>query len=120
MVERLSEQILFYIRKEKSWMTKEFNRHHLIPSSRGWLTNKYNINTVPISEHTRWHTRCWNDTPVEAICRVLLRNEKIRTDNFRADLMAVLDNYINNYYNKKAYDWVIKSEVQNVLNLERN
>lgn len=100
-------------------MTKEFNRHHEIPSSKWGLTNKYNINVVPIGEHTRWHTRCGNDTPVEAICRVLLRNEKIWSDNFRADLMAVLDNYINNYYNPKAHDWVIKSEIQRVLELQK-
>lgn len=100
-------------------MEKEFNRHHLIPASKTGLTNKYNINLVNAKEHARWHTRCWNDTPVEAICRVLLWNEKIRTDNFRADLMAVLDNYINNYYNAKAHDWVIKSEIQKVLELER-
>ena len=101
-------------------MSKEFNRHHLIPSSKWGLTNKYNIQTTEIGEHSRRHTWCWNDTPVEAICRVLLWNEKIRSDNFRADLMAVLDNYINNYYNPKAHDWVIKSEIQNVLNLQRN
>ena len=27
-------------------MTKEFNRHHEIPSSKGGLTNKYNIHVV--------------------------------------------------------------------------
>lgn len=100
-------------------MTKEFNRHHEIPSSKWGLTNKYNIHVVNVKEHQRWHTRCWNDTPVEAICRVLLRNEKVRSDNFRADLMAVLDNYLNNYYNPKAHKWVIKSEIQRVLELEK-
>lgn len=101
-------------------MTKEFNRHHLIPSSKGGLTNKYNIQQTEVNAHSRWHTWCGNDTPVEAICRVLLWNEKIWTDNFKADLMWVLDNYINNYYNRKAYEGVIKSEIQTVLNLERN
>lgn len=100
-------------------MVKEFNRHHEIPSSKGGLTNKYNIHTVNVKEHQRWHTRCWNDTPVEAICRVLLWNEKVWSDNFRADLMAVLDNYLNNYYNPKAHNWVIKSEIQRVLELEK-
>ena len=98
---------------------KEFNRHHLIPSSKTGLTNKYNVTLVNAWEHDRWHRWCSNDTPVEAICRVLLRNEKIWSDNFRADLMWVLDNYINNYYNKKAHDWVIKSEIQRVLELQR-
>ena len=100
-------------------MEKEFNRHHLIPASKWWLTNKYNINLVDTKEHSRRHTRCWNDTPVEAICRVLLWNEKIRTDNFRADLMAVLDNYINNYYTKKSHQGTIKSEIESVLSLEK-
>ena len=100
-------------------MEKTINRHHLIPASKGWLTNKYNINYVEVWPHTRRHTWCWNDTPIEAICRVLLWNEKIWTENFRADLMAVLDNYINNYYNKKAHDGLIKSEVQRVLELEK-
>lgn len=101
-------------------MEKEFNRHHCVPASKWWLTNKYNINLVNAKEHARWHTRCWNDTPVEALCRVLLWNEKIRTDNFRADLMAVLDNYINNYYNAKAYTGAIKSEIWRVLELEKS
>lgn len=96
-----------------------FNRHHLIPSSKWGLTNKYNINLVPIKEHSRRHTRCGNDTPVEALCRVLLWNEKIWSSNFRADLMGVLDNYINNYYNTKAIQGTIKSEIQTVLNLEK-
>lgn len=99
-------------------MKEEFNRHHLIPASKWWLTNKYNINLVDVKEHARWHNWCSNDTPVEAICRVLLRNEKIWTDNFRADLMAVLDNYINNYYNEKAHSWMIRSETESVLSLE--
>lgn len=101
-------------------MPKEFNRHHLIPSSKWWLTNKYNIQQTEINAHARRHNWCWNDTPVEAICRVLLWNEKIRTDNFRADLMAVLDNYINNYYNAKAYTGAIKSEIWRVLELEKS
>lgn len=33
--------------------------------------------------------------------------------------MAVLDNYIHNYYNKKAFQGIIKSEAQRVLDLER-
>ncbi len=100
-------------------MEKVYNSHHLVPSSKWGLTNKYNINSVEVKEHNRWHIWCWNDTPVEALCRVLLWNEKIWTDNFRADLMAVLDNYINNYYNPKAHQWVIKSEVKKVLSLEK-
>jgi hypothetical protein len=50
---------------------------------------------------------------------VLLWNEKIWSANFRADLMAVLDNYINNYYNPKAHEGTIKSEIETVLKLER-
>lgn len=94
------------------------NKHHLIPSSKGGKTNDYNIVNVDIKEHARWHTRCWNDTPVEAICRVLLRNEKIFTDNFKQDLLNILDLYINNYYNTKWHSWFIKSEVEKVLKLE--
>lgn len=100
-------------------MEKEYNRHHLVPASKGGLTNHYNINVVDTKEHNRRHTWCWNDTPVEALCRVLLWNEKIWTDNFKADLMAVLDNYINNYYEQKAHHWTIRSEINKVLELEK-
>ena len=99
-------------------MEKEFNKHHLIPSSKWWLSNKENLLRIWVKEHARRHAWCGNDTPVEALCRVLLRNEKIWTDEFKADLLAVLDNYINNYYVKKSHDWFIKSEAQSVIDLE--
>lgn len=101
-----------------SKLEDQYNRHHLIPSSKWWLTNEYNINVVKVWPHRRWHTWNENDTPVEAICRVLLRNKKVWTDNFLADLMWVLDNHINKYYNEKAYSWLIKSEVKRVIELQ--
>ena len=100
-------------------MEKETNKHHLIPSSKWWLSTKENMKTVWVKEHARWHTWCGNDTPVEALCRVLLWNDKIWSDNFKADLMAVLDNYINNYYAKHTNSWYIKSEIFSILNLEK-
>lgn len=33
--------------------------------------------------------------------------------------MAVLDNYINNYYEQKAHHWTIRSEINKVLELEK-
>ena len=99
-------------------MDKEFNRHHLIPSSKSGLTTSENIKKVDTKEHMRWHSWCGNDTPVEAICRVLLWNDKIRTDNFKADLMDVLDNYINNYYEKHTHNGIIRPDIETVLNLE--
>lgn len=95
------------------------NKHHLIPKSKWGLTTWPNILETEVGEHARWHTWCWNDTPVEAICRVLLWNDKIWSDNFKADLMDVLDNYLNNYYAKKTHSGFIKSEVQKVLELEK-
>lgn len=100
-------------------MEKEYNRHHLIPRSKWGLTNGNNILNTEVKEHARWHTWCGNDTPVEALCRVLLWNEKVWSDNFKADLMDVLDNYLNNYYAKKTHNGFIKSEVQKVLSLEK-
>ena len=100
-------------------MNEVVNRHHLIPKSKWGLTTPQNILKADVGEHNRWHTRCGNDTPVEALCRVLLRNEKVWSDNFKADLMDVLDNYLNNYYAKKTHSWFIKSEVQKVLSLEK-
>lgn len=100
-------------------MERLVNRHHLIPKSKWGLTTSQNILKADVWEHSRWHTRCGNDTPVEALCRVLLWNEKVWSDNFKADLMAVLDNYLNNYYEKKTHSGLIKSEVQKVLELEK-
>lgn len=99
-------------------MEKEYNFHHLIPKSRSGLTNKENLLKMEKGEHNRLHAFFGNDTPVEQICRVLLLNEKIFTDNFKQDLLNVLDIYINNYYNKKTHDWFIKSEVERVLGTE--
>lgn len=101
-------------------MKPALNKHHLIPSSKWWETNERNIVYVDMKEHTRRHSRCGNDTPVEAICRVLLRNEKIFTDNFIADILEVLDTYINSYYHMDTCRKEIKSEIQTVLNLEDN
>ncbi len=94
------------------------NRHHLIPKSKWWATNDVNVDKVDVREHNIWHTWCGNDTPVEAICRVLLWNDKVWSENFKADLIAVLDNYLNNYYKKKTHSWCIKSEIEKVLSLE--
>lgn len=99
-------------------MDIDFNRHHLIPSSKWGLTSNWNIKRVEIKEHSRWHTWCGNDTPVEALCRVLLWNDKIWSDSFKADLMSVLDNYINNYYEKRTHSGIIRSEINSVLDLE--
>lgn len=99
-------------------MEREVNRHHLIPSSKWGLTTSKNIIMMDVKEHSRWHSWCWNDTPVEAICRVLLMNEKIFTDNFKQDLINILDNYMNNYYEKKTHNGFIKSEVEKVLGTE--
>jgi hypothetical protein len=45
-------------------------------------------------------------------------NEKIFTDNFKQDLINILDNYMNNYYEKKTHNGFIKSEVEKVLGTE--
>lgn len=100
-------------------MDAEFNRHHLIPRSKWWASNELNCVKIDVKEHNKWHIRCWNDTPVEALCRVLLWNEKVWSDNFKADLMAILDNYLNNYYKKKTHKGCIKSEIEKVLSLEK-
>lgn len=84
----------------------------------GGLTTHENLKRVDIKEHARWHSRCGNDTPVEALCRVLLWNDKIWTDNFKADLMAILDNYINNYYEKHTHSGFIKRETETVIDLQ--
>lgn len=99
-------------------MKRLYNQHHLIPTSKWWLSTEENIKTTEIKEHARWHSRCDNDTPVEALCRVLLWNDKVWSENFKADLMAVLDNYLNKYYAKHTNSGYIKSEIFKVLNLE--
>ena len=33
--------------------------------------------------------------------------------------MSVLDNYINNYYEKKTHSGIIRSEIETVLGLEQ-
>lgn len=100
-------------------MEKEKNIHHKIPKSKLWLTNNINCQLVDAMEHKRWHWWCWNDTPVEALCRVLLRNEWVWNDNFLDDLLWVLDNYLNDYYAKKTRSWFIKSEIKRVNELEQ-
>ena len=79
------------------------NRHHLVPKSRNGTSNEANIIKVNEKDHRIRHLRCGNDTPTEAICRVLLWNEKVWSENFKADLIAVLDNYLNKYYEKKTH-----------------
>ena len=99
-------------------MEKEQNIHHKIPRSKLWLTNKINCELVDVLEHNRWHNWCGNDTPVEALCRVLLWNEWVWNDNFLNDIVSLLDNYLNNYYAKKTHSGFIKSETLRVKSLE--
>lgn len=114
------EEIIYIIIYRSCMKEKEYNRHHEIPSSKWGKTNEYNINVVEVWEHRRRHTCHENDTPVEAICRVLLWNEKVWTDNFLADMISLLDNYLNKYYNPKAHSGLIRSEVQKILELEKH
>jgi hypothetical protein len=104
--------------KEREGNDMLFNRHHLIPKSKSWLSNEHNVVKIDERKHRIWHTWCGNDTPIEAICRVLLWNEKVWSENFKADLIAVLDNYLNKYYEKKTHKWMIRSETERVLELQ--
>ena len=88
------------------------NRHHLVPKSRNGTSNEANIIKVNEKDHRTRHLRCGNDTPTEAICR------EVWSENFKADLLNVLDNYLNKYYEKKTHKGMIRSEVERVLNLE--
>lgn len=97
---------------------REYNNHHLIPTSKHWLTTEENLLRMPIGEHRNLHRYFENATPVEQICKVLLVNNQVWSEQFKADLIAVLDNYINNYYIKHTHSWTIKTEIQKVLELE--
>ena len=102
--------------KEKN--EREYNMHHLIPSSKHGLSTPENLLRMPVNEHRNLHRHFENATPVEQICKVLLLNNQIWTEEFKSDLIAVLDNYINNYYIKHTHSGIIKSEIQKVLELE--
>lgn len=103
--------------KEKE--KREYNLHHLIPSSVWGLSSDENLLRMPVNEHRNLHRFFDNKTPVEQICKVLLLNNQVRTENFKADLLAVLDNYLDNYYVKHTHNWTIKSEIQKVLELKK-
>lgn len=94
------------------------NRHHLVPRSKWGLSNEVNVIKLPVNEHIKLHSYFGNATPVEQICKILLVNEKVRSENFKADLIAVLDNYLNKYYEKKSHKWMIRSEIENVMWLQ--
>ena len=99
-------------------MEKDFNRHHCVPSSRKWLTNDVNCVMMDIREHNRLHQLFGNATCVEQICKVLLMNKQVWSEKFKEDLLAVLDNHINNYYRDKVRSWFDKQEVKTVIELE--
>ena len=105
------------IERENDYLV--LNRHHLIPKSKWWVSYQNNVVKIDERQHRIRHLRCGNDTPVEAICRVLLWNEKVWSENFKADLLAVLDNYLNKYYEKKTHKGMIRSEIDRVLSLEK-
>ena len=71
-----------------------------------------------MNEHIKLHSYFWNATPIEQICKILLLNEKVWSENFKSDLIAVLDNYLNKYYEKKSHKWCIRSEIENVMWLQ--
>ncbi len=94
------------------------NRHHCLPRSKGGLSTEVNVIKLPVNEHIKLHSYFGNATPIEQICKILLVNEKVRTENFKADLIAVLDNYLNKYYEKKSHKWMIRSEIESVMWLQ--
>ena len=95
-----------------------YNRHHCLPRSKWGLSTDVNVIKLPVSEHIKLHSYFWNATPVEQICKILLLNEKVWSENFKSDLIAVLDNYLNKYYEKKAHKGIIRSEIQRVMDLQ--
>ena len=95
-----------------------YNRHHLIPRSKGGLSSENNVIKIPVTEHIKLHSYFTNSTPVEQICKILLVNEKVWSDNFKADLIDVLSNYLNNYYQKKSHKGCIRSEIEKVIELQ--
>lgn len=103
-------------KKEKK--EKSYDLHHQIPDSLWWLKNEINLKLVEVLDHRRRHNRCWNDSPTEAICRVLKFNKSVRNPDFYAAIVWIILAYQDNYYKSEALKWPIKRESKTILDLD--
>lgn len=75
--------------KKEKW-PKEYNLHHILPSSRGWITNDTNCEMIKKSTHSAIHTLFANEIFPEQIVRLANLSSKAIKPEIVSELMELL------------------------------
>jgi len=75
-------------KKEKK--ATEYNLHHILPSSRGWLSNDTNCEMIKKTTHNAIHTLFSNEIFPEQIIRLANLNAKAIKPEIVSQLMEIL------------------------------
>lgn len=80
-----------------------FDRHHIIPRSRGGSDDTNNLIRILRTRHEDLHRLFWNKTPDEQIEQLLKMYDTARTKTFRKDLFDVLSSHQDNYFKEEVW-----------------
>jgi len=79
-----------------------YNMHHLIPQSRWWTNNDNNLLKLKKNIHTSFHTIFNNYTPREQLIHLVHNiNYKVFSDQFKQDIMKILNVTDDKYFYKE-------------------
>lgn len=82
-----------------------YHLHHQCPWSRGWWRWNWNLLKLADTRHINYHRIFQNDTVNEAIIKILEEfNSTALTNDFRNDMMKILQENDMDYYYK---EWII-------------
>lgn len=99
-----------------------YDKHHILArhvdkEAKG-LSVADNVIKIKRSTHNQLHALFNIKTPIEAIAYLLTLNRSVFTDEFLHHIVKEIQMYMNNYYKKECYKWVLRREIQTVLDLD--
>lgn len=68
-----------------------YTTHHIIPKSKWWTNNGYNLIWLKQKEHRALHNFFGNDRPDEQLRRLFEINKSVLTDDVKSDVIKILD-----------------------------
>jgi hypothetical protein len=83
---------------------KRFDRHHVVPRSRGGTNHPLNIIRLERGFHEAFHRVFDNRTPIEQVQRLLETNAYALTVNFRERVGLIITDFGEKAYEDGVFD----------------
>ena len=82
-----------------------YNRHHIVPVSKGWANVSENIIRLKTNVHAAIHLVFWNKTPIEQLEYLIEGyNSQVLRNKFKKDILDVIYSWDDGYHYK---DWIL-------------